>query len=177
MNEAGYQAAVDAAFASAEETYWTAETAAENDERTAVATADVGYWFDEELTRATAAQEMDWDLNTPWSAFLVASATAHSDWWATVADDYLQWMEDKNAMDILYRTAVNAAHDLESDSLSAAKVGKATTSANLTLTRDNALASARYDYVSQLLVPGKVYVDAVSLAQKTYAIAVAVSGH
>ncbi len=170
---AGYQAAVDEAFALAEENYWIGETAAENIHRASTALADVTYWTAEESARVAAATDIDAALDLPWSDFLVAQATAHANWWSGMTDDYLDWIADRSAAEAAWQTNINAAHYIQAGLQSGAKYNLTINSAEAARIRDVALAGARFTYVDALLIPAKTYVDGIALVNRNYAVATA----
>ncbi|WP_425616806.1 hypothetical protein NA78x_000463 [Anatilimnocola sp. NA78] len=175
LDIADKQAAVEAAFASSEESYWTAETNAANTERASNALADVGFWTAQETAHVTAADAIDKGVDNPWSAFLEAKANGHATWWSSVTDDYLAMIADRNEVESDWQAATNLSHALQEQTIRNAKQEGAVAEANSAKTRDDALANVRVGQILLLLAPAEKYLETVATAQHDRAIEVSLA--
>jgi|GEM_PF-3525558 len=83
--------------ATAEGTFWLAETTARNTLRLTLAAADTNLWTAQENARVTAHQSLHSDLALPWTGYLVAAAVARRDWWTGFHATYVGLAVDRNS--------------------------------------------------------------------------------
>ena len=153
VTSAGYQEAVDAAFANAEEIYWTAETGAANNERMSTAQADVNFWSSQESAHVTAADQIDDVLDSDWSAFVEARAAAHARWWSGIADDYLQMIASRNAVETGWQTVINNSHSIRELVIRTEKKAESIAQANADRAQADAFPNIRFSQIVGLLDP------------------------
>jgi hypothetical protein len=185
-SQADYQLALDAAYAQADEGYWTVETAATVTARYLEAQADVGFWSAEEAANVLVTEAIDETLDIPWTHFLLDLAAAHQQWWGnaldptSAANTYLQWIAYRNAAEGIWQMEVNNGHAQFAANQRSSANYEIVSVANATFTAVTAEANAAYDYMagqSGILAPAKTYLDDIAAAGRQLEIDLALAKH
>ncbi len=149
----------DRALTTAQITVWNEETAAENQRRTAQATADLDFWSVQESQRLMAHTSIRTDLATPWSFYLVRAAQARIAAFQLARPDYLGMVVDRNQSENRHRAALSSAFRIREDAMADARLAYSITSAVSIELAAVATAAAQYDYLQLASVAAKAFAD------------------
>ncbi|WP_165698738.1 choice-of-anchor D domain-containing protein [Bremerella volcania] len=152
--------------------FWVNDTIARNNQRTAMASADVNYWNSQENARVTAHTSIDTELNIPWTDYLVVAAQTQRNWWLSVNNDYMNLATERNTAESDYALALANGYILREKTIATAEKNHANT--NAAAQRDAAYTRALSvrDYVFALINPAGDYITTVAQGERDYAVAV-----
>jgi hypothetical protein len=197
--EAGYQFALDAAYAQAEISQWSQESIFDGD-TLADALADVAWQTAQETANVAAAQAIDSALTAtvdnqphhlPWAQFLVAQTQAHQQWWGTPtpssgslpqypansgAAQYLSWISSRIVDEATWRQNVAFTQGQELLTQRTARLSETTSDAAALKTEQDTIAQAKYNYIADptgVAPAAKLYLDNLALYEHNHTIALA----
>lgn len=163
----------DYALADAASFFWLANSDALNNQRTALAAADIAYWSVQEDARVDAHQAINTAMYLPWTEYLVVAAETQRDWMASVSDDYMDLAANRNLAETTYAQRLAAAYAIrEKATATARKENKVDVAA---AQRDAAYARALSvsDYLFALGAPASQYATSMAQADHDHDVAVA----